>query len=219
MKYEKAKNLKEEEFKRAIGVSKKMFDEMVKIIKENLRTFGRPAVLTREDQLLMTLMYLREYRTGFHIGLTYGVSESTVCRTIKKIENVLMYSGEFYLPGKKTLQSNDDLTVIIDAEEQPIERPKQKIHYSGKKKCHTQKAQLVINKETQMIVCTDFSNGKKHDFKLFKDSKTICSSKVLILGDSGYQGLANLHSNSQIPIKKTRSLAKVLYEANISSLL
>jgi len=35
-----------------------------------------------------------------------------------------MYSGEFYLPGKKTLQSNDDLTVIIDAEEQPIERPK-----------------------------------------------------------------------------------------------
>ena len=124
MKYEKAKNLKEEEFKRAIGVSKKMFDEMVKIIKENLRTFGRPAVLTREDQLLMTLMYLREYRTEFHIGLTYGVSESTVCRTIKKIENVLMYSGEFYLPGKKTLQSNDDLTVIIDAEEQPIERPK-----------------------------------------------------------------------------------------------
>ena len=98
---------------------------------------------------------------------------------------------------------------------------KQKIHYSGKKKCHTQKAQLVINKETQMIVCTNFSNGKKHDFKLFKDSKTICSSNVLILGDSGYQGLANLHSNSQIPIKKTKgkflNKQQKIYNHNLSS--
>ncbi|MDM8567240.1 transposase family protein [Candidatus Halobeggiatoa sp. HSG11] len=69
MKYEIAKILREEEFKRAVGVSKKMFDKMVKIIKENLRTFGRPPALSREDQLLMTLMYLREYRTEFHIGL------------------------------------------------------------------------------------------------------------------------------------------------------
>ncbi len=61
-----------------------MFNEMVKILKKNIRTFGRPAALTREDQLLMTLMYLREYRSEFHIGLTYGVSESTVSRTINR---------------------------------------------------------------------------------------------------------------------------------------
>jgi hypothetical protein len=58
--------------------------------------------------------------------LSYGVSEATVCRTIRKIENVLMKSGEFRLPGRKALQPSDTLieVVLIDATEQPIERPK-----------------------------------------------------------------------------------------------
>ena len=70
-------------------------------------------------------MYWREYRTEFHIGLTYGVSEATVCRTIQKIENVLIKSKQFHLPGKKALQSSDTVfeIVLIDATEQPIERP------------------------------------------------------------------------------------------------
>ena len=74
----------------------------------------------------MTLMYWREYRTEFHIGLTYGVSEATVCRTVRKIENVLMKSGEFRLPGRKALQLSDTIfdVVLIDITEQPIERPK-----------------------------------------------------------------------------------------------
>jgi hypothetical protein len=74
----------------------------------------------------MTLMYWREYRTEFHIGLTYGISEATVCRTIQKIENALMKSGEFRLPGRKALQPSDTMieVVLIDATEQPIERPK-----------------------------------------------------------------------------------------------
>ena len=74
----------------------------------------------------MTLMYWCEYRTEFHIGITYGVSEATVCRTIRKAENVLMKSGEFRLPGRKALQPSDKLieVLLIDATEQPIERPK-----------------------------------------------------------------------------------------------
>ena len=71
-------------------------------------------------------MYWREYRTEFHIGITYGVSEATVCRTIQRVENVLMKSGEFRLPGRKVLQPSDTLieVVLIDATEQPIERLK-----------------------------------------------------------------------------------------------
>jgi len=74
----------------------------------------------------MTLMYWREYRTQFHIAQTYGVSEATVCRTIRKVEDVLIRSSEFRLPGKKTLQSSDTVieVVIVDVTEQPIERPK-----------------------------------------------------------------------------------------------
>jgi hypothetical protein len=71
-------------------------------------------------------MYWREYRTQFHIGQTYDLSESTVCRTINKIENALIQSGQFTLPGKKKLQENDMVIeiILVDATEQPIERPK-----------------------------------------------------------------------------------------------
>lgn len=126
MKYERLQNLKNEDFKRCTGVSREVFEKMLNVVRQGLRDFGRTPKLTRADQLLMTLMYWREYRTEFHIGLTYGVSESTVCRTIRKIEDALIKSGEFQLPGKKVLQPSDTLieVVLIDATEQPIERPK-----------------------------------------------------------------------------------------------
>jgi Helix-turn-helix of DDE superfamily endonuclease len=126
MRYETIQTLKDEDFKRSTGVSRAMFEKMLTVVKTGLRDFGRTPKLNRADQLLMMLMYWREYRTEFHIGLTYGVSEATVCRTIKKIENVLMKSGEFRLPGRKALQPSDTLieVVLIDATEQPIERPK-----------------------------------------------------------------------------------------------
>jgi hypothetical protein len=54
------------------------------------------------------------------------VSEATVCRTIQKVEKALLGSGQFRLPGKKALQASDRVieVVLIDATEQPIERPK-----------------------------------------------------------------------------------------------
>lgn len=126
MGYETVQLLKAEDFKRSTGVQRNTFETMLKVVKAGLRDFGRPTKLSRADQLLMTLMYWREYRTEFHIGLTYGVSESTVCRTIKKIENVLIQSKQFHLPGKKALQASDAIIeiVLVDATEQPIERPK-----------------------------------------------------------------------------------------------
>src|SRR3990172_5902243 len=126
IRYETVKTLKDEDFKRSTGVSREVFEKMLSVLQKELRDFGRPPKLNRTDQLLMTLMYWREYRTEFHIGLTYGVSESTVCRTIKKVEDVLIKSKQFHLPGKKVLQSSDMVIeiVLLDATEQPIERQK-----------------------------------------------------------------------------------------------
>ena len=126
MRYETVQLLKDEEFKRSTGVQRKTFEKMLEVVEAGMRDFGRPTKLSRADQLLMTLMYWREYRTEFHIGLTYGVSESTVCRTIKKVENVLIASKQFHLPGRKALQPSDTIIeiVLVDATEQPIERPK-----------------------------------------------------------------------------------------------
>lgn len=126
MRYETVQNLSEEEFKRATGVQRTTFNKMLEVLQQDERGMGRPPKLSLPDQLLMTLMYWREYRTEFHIGLTYGISESTVCRTIQKVENKLIKSEQFHLPGKKALQASDDLLefVLVDATEQPIERPK-----------------------------------------------------------------------------------------------
>jgi len=126
MRYETVETLKDEDFKRSTGVQRSTFEKMLEVVKTGLRDFGRPPKLRRADQLLMTLMYWREYRTEFHIGLTYGVSEATVCRTIRKVENVLIQSKQFHLPGKKVLQPSDTKIeiVLVDVTEQPIERPK-----------------------------------------------------------------------------------------------
>jgi hypothetical protein len=126
MRYETVQRLRDEEFKRSTGVQRSTFEKMLEVVAKGLRDFGRPPKLSRADQLLMTLMYWREYRTEFHIGLTYGISEATVCRTIKKVEDVLIKSEQFHLPGKKVLQSSDTLIeiVLVDVTEQPIERPK-----------------------------------------------------------------------------------------------
>jgi hypothetical protein len=81
---------KDGDFKRLAGVQCETFELMLKVIEKGLRNFGRPTKLNRADQLLMTLMYWREYRTDFHIAQSYGVSEATVCRTIHKVEDALV---------------------------------------------------------------------------------------------------------------------------------
>ena len=81
---------------------------------------------------------------------------------------------------------------------------KQKRHYSGKKKRHTQKAQVLVAGKTAQIIATAFGKGSVHDFSLFKTSKTQIFAEIECLADTGYQGLMNLHANSQTPKKKSK---------------
>ena len=88
-----------EEFRRLTGVKRETFDEMMKVLREAERVKklkgGCPAKLSLEDRLLMALEYWREYRTYFHIGASYGVSESSCIRTVYWIEEVLIKSGVY----------------------------------------------------------------------------------------------------------------------------
>jgi len=126
MRYEEIKDRNDKDFKRLTGVEHQTFQQMVSVLENGLPKFGRPPKLSREDQLLLTLMYWREYRTQFHIAGSYGLSESAVCRTIQKVEDALINSGQFTLPGKKALEPSDTVIeiIVVDATEQPIERPK-----------------------------------------------------------------------------------------------
>lgn len=119
-----------------------------------------------------------------------------------------MRSRRFRLPGKRQLVRGfgKPSVVVVDVTESPIERPKrhQRWFYSGKKKQHTLKCQLVIEQATGRIICTFFGKGRRHDFKLFQASGVHFHPQSESLQDKGYQGIQKLHANSRLPKKKPR---------------
>ena len=83
MRYERARKLSFRKFKRYVGVKRQTFQKMIRIIQHHAppkQKAGRPPELGVEDQVLLAQKYWREYRTYFHIGEDWGVSESTACR-------------------------------------------------------------------------------------------------------------------------------------------
>jgi hypothetical protein len=128
MTYEQMKPLKPGDFKRACGVHPQTFETMLQVLREHEQQKvkpGRPPRLSLEDQLVMSLQYWREYRTYFHIGLSWGVAASVVCRTGRKMENLLIISTVFHVPGKKQLRAGGTsfAVIVVDVAESPVERP------------------------------------------------------------------------------------------------
>ena len=142
MKYEIIKAYKESKFKAVTGVTPTTFHAMLEVVnmayeETHKRHNGRHRKLSREDMLLMTLEYYKEYRTMECIGASYGLEKPNVCKTIKWVEEVLAKSGKFSLPGKKKLVQTDIEfeVIVVDTTETPIQRPQngQRKYYSGKK--------------------------------------------------------------------------------------
>ena len=206
-----SKSLSLKDFKRHFGVKCSTFEKMVEALQPVWRSTPKRGVkpkLGLSDRVLVALEYWREYRTYFHIGNSWGVSESTVCRIVHWVEEELMRSGCFRIPGKKQLVrgfGRPDVTVI-DVTETPIERPQQgqKQFYSGKKKRHTLKCQVIVNQRTKEVICLFFGKDRQHDFKLFQASGVHLHPKTESLQDKGYQGLQKLHANSRLPVKKPK---------------
>lgn len=130
MSYENIKLLSPEKFKRLCGVKPDTFRRICAFVGDELKRTqkkpGRPTRLSIEDQVLLTLEYWREYRTQFHIANSWNLSEPTVCRIIRKIEDILKNCSDFRLPGKKVLRGSENLfeIIVVDATETVIERPK-----------------------------------------------------------------------------------------------
>jgi hypothetical protein len=117
-------------FKQLFGVKSDTFKKMSGILQKEYvkmhKQGGSPPKLSVEDKLMITLKYLREYRTMEHIGFDYGVSKSTVCESIQWVENTLKKDGAFKLPGKKALEEAPAALeyAVIDVTESPVQRPK-----------------------------------------------------------------------------------------------
>lgn len=130
MKFDKIAGLDDERFRRLTGVKRSTFERMILILQEADKAKkvkgGRRNKLSIENMLLMSLEYMREYRTYFHISQSYGVSESSAYKAIRWVEDTLIKHPDFALPGRKELLKSDveyDV-ILIDATETPIERPK-----------------------------------------------------------------------------------------------
>lgn len=126
---ERTLQLNRKQFRRRTGIYPETFAEMEAVLAEReaqKKKAGRPAALSVAEQLLMTLEFWREYRTFAHLGDDWGVHETTVHRTVERVEAALAASEQFQLPKKRVFQEAQIVYSIIavDASEVPCERPK-----------------------------------------------------------------------------------------------
>jgi len=127
MTYEDVKNLKDGDFKRLCGVTKETFAAMCEVVvkTKQLNRRGRKSNLSIENQVLLTVSFWREYRTLFHLGRDWNLHESNVSRLVRRVEDILIKSRKFALPGKRRLLEGDAIKyTIVDVTESSIERPK-----------------------------------------------------------------------------------------------
>jgi len=207
-------------FVRQVGVSLKKFKKLRKSVtchlaalKENSpsKPQGRTSKVCLEDQLLLTLSYLRHYPTFLTLGEQFGVSESYACKIFHRFASILVQI--LRLPNRHALTSEGLQQVVIDVTEQPIERPKrkQKQYYSGKKNRHTIKTQLIIELSSLRIFSVFCAKGKVHDFKMLKQSSPHFHPETIKLADSGYQGMQKIYAHTSIPIKKKKGVTTQAY--------
>ena len=212
-------------FRHLTGLAVAVFDELAAEVvpaveAAHRRTLDRPgrerAVgggddfdLPVADQVLLTVVWLRQYPTNEALGFLFGVSDSTASRARTRCLPVLEQSGRDTMrmpdPGAARrkrlpalLKDTPGLAVVIDSFEQRTRRPKrrQRAYDSGKKKAHTLKAQVAVDEESGRFVdVSDSAPGPWADIKVLKKSRLLrrLPEGVGGIGDLGYVGIAELH--------------------------
>lgn len=170
---------------------------------------GRNYDLPLRERLLMTLMWLKLYLNTDVLAFLFEVDGSTVSRNVRNLLPTLQALGEATLgwatPPQRGQTKNlaqarmehSDLFAIVDATEQPVQRSSneqtQRQHYSGKKKRHTRKTQVIVNEHGEIRDVSNSTPGSVHDLEHFRQSGSAdrIPTDVGVGGDAGYQGLQN----------------------------
>lgn len=165
-------------------------------------------------KLVLALTYWREYRCMRQMGLDYDLAASTISDSVRWVEKVLYEAGycieDIKTEIEKFEEKNGKIENIIgDVEEQRIERPTkdQEKSYSGKKKDHTEKNQIIIEEKTEKIINYYHENGTVHDFQILKNSQILPvleEKGIKSKFDCGYQGVQKEISGTMIPFKKSK---------------
>lgn len=210
------------QFRRITGITIEKFDKIHQELKPKYEDYnykrlnrrdrkrkiggGNKFKLLLEDRLLMTLIYYRTYVSYAFLSFLFGIDESNIKRNKEPIEKLL--AGIFRIPEKKVQMSKDEIMeIFFDGMEQHIQRPreKQRKWYSGKKKRHTIKHQVVAAKAREreerirIKAVSPGYYGKTNDKKIYDKSKIIEPSGVPKYGDSAYMGTGMI-----VPKKKPR---------------
>lgn len=173
-------------------------------------------------RLLMTFVWLRVYPILEVLGVLFELDKSNVSRNIKSIlttlEKVTGYDITWPDKARRKLQMTEamqafpDVFAIGDGTEQPIQRPKdkkkQKAYYSGKKKRHTVKNQVVVAPTGEFIAISDDAPGSCHDLTHLRASDILdkLDEGDTAMFDLGFIGLQNDRGDVEIilPLRKPK---------------
>ena len=155
---------------------------------------------TLADKLLFILMYLRKATTQDIFGEVFGMAQPVVNQWIHRLHACL--NQALAQLGTRPARHADDLDLADDAvklyfhdgTERPIQRPKdpeeQQRFYSGKKKRHTVKNNVLVNAKGEIVLLTATCEGKKHDKKIADEAAFSLPEGSLLYQDTGFQGFA-----------------------------
>jgi hypothetical protein len=168
----------------------------------------------------MLLVYYRLYITHTLAGFLFDLDQSSVCRDMQKIEPLVRECVP--IPQRmhkltKRLRTPEEVErhfpgflSFTDCTEQQIPRPKnkerRKTYYSGKKKRHTIKNQLMVNNPGLIIHKLSHKKGKMHDYDIYKKNHPATPKQVVDVFDLGYLGVEKDFpgQTSSLPNKKKR---------------
>ena len=166
---------------------------------------GRPYNLTFETMVAMHLMYLRTYIPHLFLGELFRIDNSGVCRYFAKLSPILTKQTLPLRIRRINISEQEIMRLIVDATEQPTER-KRGTKYSGKKKTHTIKTQIVVNPKGNILHVSQTVPGNQHDKKLYDQTRLNLPSGAKLLGDLGYLGVTAVsvpHKSSKLkPLTK-----------------
>ena len=212
--YERLKK-KPQIFLRLTGTTISEFEQIVEKVKplweeeieKQKKLPGRTSQLKYfEDKLLVLLMYYRTYITHEFIGYLVGLHNANICRLFKKLEPLV--AKKITIKKDRSLTQEEVIKILADVTEQPTQRPKknskQKKHYSGKKKRHTLKAEIVMQDNGRILSTSRTRPGRTHDFRIRKEGKPLPGNSENYV-DSGYQGLQKIANNVTLPFKRRKN--------------
>ena len=155
-----------------------------------------------EQKLLFALIYQKSYPLQVVMGELFGIGQSQANEWIHTLLPILKQALDDlgYVPERdpqqfeNTEKDRQDAAVsIIDGTERRRQRPKkaakQALHYSGKKKIHSDKNVIVATaKKKRISFLSQTYPGKTHDKKVADTENISYPTQMTLHKDTGFQG-------------------------------